>query len=171
MKACGRWGTWRVLTWWLLPLRLPPGVPLQVKDGTGNTPLHYAAKAGRVDLVKYLVSKGADVACRNNHRHTAYDVATNHIIRQYLLPLQLRVSATGSIGGWCWTSASPCVCARCPVMLSCQAEPQPEPNALLAVHNPDIVRDYSNLPPPPTSFPAQAFAAPPTHYAVPRPST
>jgi ankyrin repeat protein len=73
------------------PLHDCAGAQLQVKDGSGNTPLHYAAKAGKVDLVKYLVSKGADVSSRNSHRHTPYDVATNHIIRQYLLPLQLRV--------------------------------------------------------------------------------
>lgn len=53
--------------------------------------MHAAAKAGKIALVKHLVGLGADVAHRNSYRQTAYDVATSHIVRQYLLPLQLRV--------------------------------------------------------------------------------
>lgn len=53
--------------------------------------MHAAAKAGKIELVKHLVGLGADVAHRNSYRQTAYDVATSHIVRQYLLPLQLRV--------------------------------------------------------------------------------
>lgn len=68
------------------------GADVNAQDKNGNIPLHAAAKGTRIDIVKYLVDKGADVARRNKHRQTPYDVATNHIIRQYLLPLQFRVS-------------------------------------------------------------------------------
>lgn len=43
-------------------------------------------------MVKMLVGQGAAVEKRNGSRLTAYDVATDHVVRQYLLPLQLRVS-------------------------------------------------------------------------------
>lgn len=46
-----------------------------------------------MDIVKHLIGLGANVGQRNAYRQTAYDVATSHIVRQYLLPLQLRVSA------------------------------------------------------------------------------
>ena len=41
-----------------------------------------------------LVGQGAAVEKRNGSKLTAYDVATDHVVRQYLLPLQLRVSRT-----------------------------------------------------------------------------
>jgi hypothetical protein len=118
-----------------------------------------------VDLVKKLVAQGADVARRNAHRQTPYDMATNHVIRQYLLPLQLRVGLDGRL--------PPCVPTSPPTLhlTRTQAEPEPAPNSLLAVHNPDIVRDYSNLPPPPTSIPApQAVHAPPPGGPTPLPN-
>lgn len=61
-------------------------------DKAGNTPLHYAAKGGHTDVVKMLVGQGAAVERRNASKLTAYDVASDHVIRQYLLPLQLKVT-------------------------------------------------------------------------------
>lgn len=42
-------------------------------------------------MVKMLVGQGVGVEKRNAARLTSYDVATDHVIRQFLLPLQLRV--------------------------------------------------------------------------------
>lgn len=42
-------------------------------------------------MVKMLVGQGAAVEQRNGSKLTAYDVATDHVIRQFLLPLQLKV--------------------------------------------------------------------------------
>lgn len=53
----------------------------------GNTTLHYAAKAGHLDLCKILVDRGCSPARRNNHNQTPYDATDNHLVRQYLLPL------------------------------------------------------------------------------------
>lgn len=61
-------------------------------DNAGNTPLHYAARSGRTEMVKTLVGQGAGVEKRNRSRQTAYDVAMDHVIRQFLLPLQLKVT-------------------------------------------------------------------------------
>lgn len=42
-------------------------------------------------MVKVLVGQGAGVEKRNGSGLSAYDVATDHVIRQFLLPLQLKV--------------------------------------------------------------------------------
>lgn len=47
-----------------------------------------------MEMVKMLVGQGAGVEKRNATRLTAYDVATDHVIRQFLLPLQLKVMQT-----------------------------------------------------------------------------
>ena len=80
------------------PTRLPthvrvsrPGADIITADKAGNTPLHYASKGGHTEMVKMLVGQGAAVERRNGSRLTAYDVATDHVIRQFLLPLQLKV--------------------------------------------------------------------------------
>lgn len=44
-----------------------------------------------MEMVKMLVGQGVGVEKRNATRLTAYDVATDHVIRQFLLPLQLKV--------------------------------------------------------------------------------
>lgn len=67
------------------------GANINAEDQTGDIPLHYAAKYGKIDMVKYLVGRGALVAKRNARRLTPYDVATSHVVRQYLLPLQFKV--------------------------------------------------------------------------------
>lgn len=69
-----------------------PGADIITADKAGNTPLHYASKGGYTEMVKMLVGQGAAVEKRNGSRLTSYDVATDHVVRQYLLPLQLRVS-------------------------------------------------------------------------------
>ncbi|CAN0105090.1 unnamed protein product, partial [Discosporangium mesarthrocarpum] len=69
------------------------GADLLTPDSSGNTPLHYASKHGHTELVRWLVGQGVSVERRNSTRLTAYDVATNHDIRQYLLPLQLKAEA------------------------------------------------------------------------------
>jgi Ankyrin repeats (many copies) len=71
-------------------LPLCSGVAVNSPDSAGNKPLHYAAKHGHPELCKLLVGKGAFPGARNNTGQTAYDVADNHIVRQYLLPLQFQ---------------------------------------------------------------------------------
>eukprot|EP00904_Undaria_pinnatifida_P011487 jgi/Undpi1/7469/HiC_scaffold_22.g09942.m1 len=68
------------------------GADIITADKAGNTPLHYASKGGYTEMVKMLVGQGAAVEKRNGSKLTAYDVATDHVVRQYLLPLQLRVN-------------------------------------------------------------------------------
>ena len=43
----------------------------------GRTPLIYHSSGGRVDIVKYLLSVGANKEAKNNNGKTAYDVACN----------------------------------------------------------------------------------------------
>jgi hypothetical protein len=63
---------------------------VDIPDTNLNTPLHYAAKYGNIELCRLLVEKGASVISRNDQRQTPYDVAESHVVRQYLLPLQLQ---------------------------------------------------------------------------------
>lgn len=70
-----------------------PGADIVTPDKAGNTPLHYASKGGHTEMVKMLVGQGAAVELRNGSKLTAYDVATDHVIRQFLLPLQLKVNS------------------------------------------------------------------------------
>lgn len=66
------------------------GVDVNVLCPRDNTPLHFAAAQGHLELVKYLVEKGANPALRNKSGRTPYDLAKRDNIRQYLLPLQFR---------------------------------------------------------------------------------
>lgn len=45
------------------------------KDADGNTALHWAAKGGHYDCVKYLLENGADTETLNNERRTPKDKA------------------------------------------------------------------------------------------------
>ena len=66
------------------------GVSIEQSDVQGNKPLHYASKYGSVDICKLLIDKGSSAAARNISKQTPYDVTENHVVRQFLLPLQLR---------------------------------------------------------------------------------
>ena len=75
----------------MLDVLFQRGLQLDMADRDGNTPLHWAAKYGHVDLVKTLIAQGAAVTAQNKSGQTPYDVSTNHVIRQFLLPLQFQV--------------------------------------------------------------------------------
>lgn len=44
----------------------------------GNTPLHYAAKSGKIKLVKFLINNGADETIKNKFGQSAEDVAVSN---------------------------------------------------------------------------------------------
>jgi hypothetical protein len=73
-----------------LDLLLSKGTNILLMDSQGNTPLHYAAKYGHLDLCKYLIERGCQAGIRNKQSRTAYDVAESHLVRQYLLPIVLQ---------------------------------------------------------------------------------
>jgi hypothetical protein len=51
------------------------------KDHEGNTALHNAAARGDVEMIKYLVSKGADVTAVNREGKTTADMANGPVQR------------------------------------------------------------------------------------------
>lgn len=42
------------------------GADVNIKDGSGSTPLHWAAHRGSLDIAEYLISKGCDVKAKSN---------------------------------------------------------------------------------------------------------
>lgn len=69
------------------------GISMESLDANGNSPLHYAARAGSIDICKLLIENGCNPARRNSHQQTPYDYSQNHVVRQYLLPIQLKAEA------------------------------------------------------------------------------
>eukprot|EP00519_Triparma_laevis_P011158 CAMPEP_0182498048 /NCGR_PEP_ID=MMETSP1321-20130603/6382_1 /TAXON_ID=91990 /ORGANISM="Bolidomonas sp., Strain RCC1657" /LENGTH=110 /DNA_ID=CAMNT_0024702053 /DNA_START=166 /DNA_END=495 /DNA_ORIENTATION=- len=66
-------------------------VPLEQFDQTGSTPLHYAAKANDLNLVKHLINdRGHKCNLKNAAGKTPYDLATDAYVRQVILPKQLQ---------------------------------------------------------------------------------
>lgn len=62
------------------------GAPINaLNDNDKCTPLHYAAHAGHVSTVEFLIDHGADGSVQNARGKTAYDVASKASLRQYLL--------------------------------------------------------------------------------------
>lgn len=48
---------------------------MKAKDEDGNTPLHIAAECGHVNIVKMMLSRGADISVVNKEKKTCLDVA------------------------------------------------------------------------------------------------
>ena len=48
---------------------------LEEKDSDGNTPLHLACRYNRLDVLQFLLDRGADVTARNERNMTCIDVA------------------------------------------------------------------------------------------------
>jgi ankyrin repeat protein len=57
------------------------GADVNAKDHEGNTALHNAAARGDVEMIKYLVSKGADVMAVNREGKTTADMANGPVQR------------------------------------------------------------------------------------------
>ena len=74
------------------------GVAVDLIDQQGNTPLHYAAKYGHLDLCRTLIERGAFAGKKNDQGQTAYDTAGSHTVRQYLLPLHFQSERKHSLG-------------------------------------------------------------------------
>ncbi len=57
---------------------------INCQDNEGWTPLHAAASCGNLDIVKYLLSRGAIVDVCNNEGELAIDIAEGEEIVAYL---------------------------------------------------------------------------------------
>ena len=51
---------------------------INAKDQVDQTPLHYAAQQGHLDVVEYLVYQKADINAKDNDGKTPFDVACDH---------------------------------------------------------------------------------------------
>ena len=54
---------------------------VNARDHEGNTALHHAAARGDVEMIQYLVSKGADVMAVNREGKTTADMANGPVQR------------------------------------------------------------------------------------------
>lgn len=52
--------------------------------------VHFCSKYGHLDLCRWLIGQGCSPVTRNSSGQTPYDVAENHLVRQFLLPLQFQ---------------------------------------------------------------------------------
>jgi uncharacterized protein len=62
------------------------GADVNAKDHDGNTALHHAAARGDVEMIHYLVSKGADVTAVNREGQTTADMANGPVQRTQPYP-------------------------------------------------------------------------------------
>ncbi len=70
----------------LVSLLINHGASPNIQDKSSNlTPLHEAAECGYVDIVRLLVSHGADTKARSSTGKTPYDIAMNDGIRDALV--------------------------------------------------------------------------------------
>ena len=57
---------------------LAAGSPINEADNEGWTALHYAAKNGNIEMVKYLIRKDADIFAQTNEGLDPYAIATKY---------------------------------------------------------------------------------------------
>jgi ankyrin repeat protein len=57
------------------------GVNVNVRDHEGNTAIHHAASRGDLEMIRYLVEKGADVKAVNREGQTTVDMANGPVQR------------------------------------------------------------------------------------------
>jgi ankyrin repeat protein len=57
------------------------GVDVNARDHEGNTAVHHAASRGDIEMIRYLVAKGADVKVVNREGQTTVDMANGPVQR------------------------------------------------------------------------------------------
>lgn len=57
---------------------------IDTQNNMGDTPLHYAAEGGDLDIVRLLIKNGANTKIRNNQGHRAIHIASNRDVRDLL---------------------------------------------------------------------------------------
>ena len=57
------------------------GADINARDHEGNTAMHHAASRGDTEMIKYLVSKGADPKAVNREGQTTIDMANGPVQR------------------------------------------------------------------------------------------
>src|SRR5207245_9142204 len=62
------------------------GADVNARDHNGYTPLHHAASRGDNDLIRYLISKGADVKAVSRTGQTTVDMANGPVQRVQPFP-------------------------------------------------------------------------------------
>jgi ankyrin repeat protein len=67
------------------------GADVNAADHEGNTALHHAAARGDVEMIEYLVSKGADAARVNREGQTTADMANGPVQRTQPFPEALKL--------------------------------------------------------------------------------
>ena len=67
------------------------GTDPNVRDADGNTALHHAASRGDNEMIKYLVSKGADVTLVNRGGQTTVDMANGPVQRVQPFPETIKL--------------------------------------------------------------------------------
>ena len=67
---------------YVFDLLVSRGVSMETPDANGNSPLHYAAKGGAIDICRHLVDSGCDAARKNASQQTPYDISQSHVVRQ-----------------------------------------------------------------------------------------
>jgi ankyrin repeat protein len=76
------------------------GADVNARDHEGNTALHNAAAHGHVEMILYLVSKGADVKAVNREGQTTADMANGPVQRTQPYPeaveLLVKLGATNN---------------------------------------------------------------------------
>ena len=75
------------------------GIDSNARDRNGEAPLHFAARAGATPVAHLLIQRGADASARSTRGETAYDVAHDLSLRQWLLPIQLQARFGGRQSG------------------------------------------------------------------------
>jgi ankyrin repeat protein len=64
---------------------------INARDHEGNTALHHAAARGDVEMILYLVSKGADVKAVNREGQTTVDMANGPVQRTQPFPETIKL--------------------------------------------------------------------------------